>query len=219
MKRKIKSNTSESITEETTVTVESTLTTAPSTAVAPDPFDVERLRMSQDFSQVAGVEKLITTIPVRKPANQDYVRTHPDEAYRIITGTLEVKEDRETYLVDPDLLPQIATEVSVAPRLLVTSINRQGTLFLWQVRMPGLDGRTDSWGESGLQAVKAAEEDWVRVVANMSLGGYDIYRATAELSEPDWPDMAFGEILRTGFRNRVIDDYDHPVLRRLRGEI
>lgn len=184
-----------------------------------DPFDVERLRLSQDFSQAARVEKLVTMIPVRKPANQDYVRSHPDESHRLVTATMEVKEERETYLVEPDLLPQIATEVAVAPRLLVTSVNRQGTCFLWQNRMPGLDGRSDSWSESGLQAIKAAEDNWVRVVANMSLGGYDIYRATDELPEPDWPDLEFGEILKIAFRNKVIDDYDHPVLQRLRGEI
>ena len=58
----------------------------------------------------------------------------------------------------------------------------------------------------------------VRVSANMSLGAYDIYKALGNLSDPEWPDESMDEIVRIAFRNSFIDSYDHPVLRRLRGE-
>src|SRR5271166_3792977 len=58
---------------------------APGSAPAPDPFDPARLRLSQDYLAAAGVKKLLTTVPVRKPSKEWFVRCHPDPAYRIET--------------------------------------------------------------------------------------------------------------------------------------
>ena len=44
---------------------------------AADPFDPENLRLDQSFVETSGVKKLLTTVPVRKPNNQDFVRVHP----------------------------------------------------------------------------------------------------------------------------------------------
>ncbi len=32
-----------------------------------------------------------------------------------------------------------------------------------------------------------ASKNWVRVVANMALGGYEVYTASGELADPVWP--------------------------------
>jgi hypothetical protein len=53
----------------------------------------------------------------------------------------------------------------------------------------------------------------------MSLGAYDVFVAAGELGEPEWPTAPFSELLRIAFRDRLIDDLNHPVLRRLRGEV
>ena len=63
-----------------------------------DPFDLERLVLSQNFAETAGVKKLLTTVPVRKPNAQDFVRTHPSPDYRRDFLMLELKDDREQYL-------------------------------------------------------------------------------------------------------------------------
>ena len=53
------------------------------TADIDDPFaDLASLRLDQDFTETCGVKKLLRTIPVRKPNQQDFVRVHPDPAYR-----------------------------------------------------------------------------------------------------------------------------------------
>jgi hypothetical protein len=184
-----------------------------------DPFDPSRLRLFQDFSAAAGVQKLLTTVPVRKPSREWFVRTHPDMAYRLETAVLELKEDGEIYLVAPNLWEALATESTFSPRLLVLSVNRQGVAFLWPIRLPGPDGKIDDWSRSALDAANEARERWVRISANMSLGAYDVAVATAQLVEPAWPDRPFKEILRIAFRDRMISTWDHPVLRRLRGEI
>lgn len=204
-----------------TAKVEEAATPEPESSVvsAPDPFDPERLRLSASYADHAAVVKKIVMVPVRKPANQDFVRVHPHEDYRLSTGVLEVKEDREMYLVEPELLPEISTESAVGPQMLVTAINRQDVLFLWPVRLPGFDGRTNSWSQSAMDAMTLAKEDWIRMTANMSLGGYDVFRAASVLQDPVWPDLSFREILEIAFKDKVIDTIDHPILRRLRGEI
>ena len=46
-------------------------------AVSDDPFDLAKLRVSQDFLETTNVKKLLTTVPIRKPNAQDFVRVHP----------------------------------------------------------------------------------------------------------------------------------------------
>ena len=179
-------------------------------------FDLESLRVSQDFVKDSGVKKLLTTIPVRKPNRQDFVRVHHDSSYVLDTMLLNLKEERETYLVAPSFREEIPQELTHTRLALAT--NRQKVLFLWQLRLPGSSGKTDAWSMSALEAYEEAKNNWVRVSANMSLGAYDIYEALGNLSDPEWPDESMDEIVRIAFRNSFIDSYDHPVLRRLRGE-
>jgi hypothetical protein len=64
-----------------------------------------------------------------------------------------------------------------------------------------------------------AMQRWVRVKANMSLGAYEVYEASANIPEPAWPgDLTFDQMLKIAFKGRLVDSFDHPVLKRLRGE-
>ena len=118
-----------------------------------------------------------------------------------------------------DVTPQMATELpgEFKPAALCTSINRQGVLFLWPVKLPGPDGRHNEWHRSAAEAAERAMRKWVRVTANVSLGAYEIFEATGDLPEPTWPDLTFEEILKIAFRNLIVDRPDHPVVQRLRG--
>jgi predicted DNA-binding transcriptional regulator AlpA len=44
----------------------------------PNPFDPAALRLDQSYADTVGVKKLLTTVPVRKPNRQDFVRVHAD---------------------------------------------------------------------------------------------------------------------------------------------
>lgn len=183
-----------------------------------DPFDPARLRLSQDFIAAAGVKKVLNTVPVRKPSKEWFVMTHPDPAYRIQTCVVELKEDAETYLIDPSLWPELGNESTFSPRMLMTAINRQGVFFLWPIRLPGADGRLDEWSRSAMEAATHASGKWCRVQANMSLGAYEIYEAAGQWASPEWPDIPFQQVLRIAFKDRFVTSLDHPVLKRLRGE-
>jgi hypothetical protein len=143
--------------------------TAVASGPAPDPYDPRRFRLDQRPTS-SSVRKRHPTIPVRKPANTWFVQCHPSEDYRLDTHVIELKEDRETYLVEPDLWDLLADEATFSPRRLVLTVTRSTTPFLWPIRRPGPDGRIDSWNESALEAAKMAEGSWVRVSANMQRG-------------------------------------------------
>jgi hypothetical protein len=183
-----------------------------------DPFaDPSKLVMSQDFARQTGVEKLLTIVPVRKPAKHDWVRVHPDPEFRMSpAGIIDLREEREAYLV----LPHLAVDLSGEYRFMTLyfAVNRQGVPFIWPVPLPEEGGRKNLWAESGHEAAAHAMKSWVRVTANMSLGAYEIKRAPTMIAEPEWPDMSFGELLKIAFRGYLVSSLDHPVVRRLHGQ-
>jgi hypothetical protein len=184
----------------------------------PNPFDPAALRLDQSYADTVGVKKLLTTVPVRKPNRQDFVRVHPDLMYRLTPAAIiEVKEDREVYLVTPNMAQALPGEFSTVT--LYTTINRQGTLHLWPVKLPNPDGRQNEWHRSGAEAAERAMNKWVRVTASMSLGAYEIFEASGDLPEPVWPDIPFEEILKIAFRDRIVDRADHPLVQRLQGVV
>ena len=182
---------------------------------APDPFDPASLRLSQDFASGIGVKKVLTTIPCRKPNRHEFVRVRPEEAWRLETGVFEDKINRDMYLVQPSLWGELLGEVT--PVCLFSSITKQGDLFLWPCKLPGADGRSNSWNESALEAARLAETRWVRMCANMAAGMYDVFEAQGELAEPEWPELTFPEVLKLCFKDRFIQDIDHPAIKALRG--
>src|SRR5215469_5622428 len=117
-----------------------------------DPFDPQALRLSQDFATTAVVKKLLNAVPVRKPGRQDFIRVHPSPDYRLTTAVIELREDREVFLVAPAVRDDLATEI--IPVTLFTGITRQGVLFIWSCTLPGADGKTNRWHESALDAAE-----------------------------------------------------------------
>ncbi len=184
----------------------------------PDPFDPAALRISQDFAASAGVEPVRLTVPVRKPGRQDFIRVHPSDEYQLSTFVIELKEERESYLIAPGLQAELVSEAVPIALYLVT--NRQKVVFFWPCKLPDSSGRVNAWHESALEAAHMARDRWIRVSASMSLGAYQIFRATGELPDPDWPPESLNELLRIAFKSgKLIDAVDHPVLKRLRGEV
>lgn len=182
-----------------------------------DPFaDLSKLRLSQTFTESVGSKKLLTTVPVRKPHKQEHVRVHPAPEYREPFAILELKEDREYYVLVPDIAAEMPGEFQ--SMMLYTTINRQGSVALWPVRLPDPDGKTLEWFRSAHEHAARAMHTWVRIVPNMNLGAYEVFVASGKIPEPEWPEHTFRDLLRIAFRERIITSFDHAVLKRLRGE-
>ncbi len=179
-------------------------------------FNIENLRISPDYAATLGAKKVMTSVPVKKPDPQVFVRVHPGEDHQLPTLVLEMKEVREVYLVIPELRDLISQEL--VPKLLYVAITRQQNLFLWPVRMPGVDGRLDPWNQSAHDAAQYGMKKWIRVQSNRQLGCYEIYEAAGEIPEPEWPEKTMEELIRLAFKDRIITSLDHPILQQLRGQ-
>jgi hypothetical protein len=144
---------------------------------------------------------------------------HPDPDYRLCgVATIELREERETYLVMPSyaqgLDPQLFNRCN-----LYLAINRQKVAFLWSVKLPEPGGRISGWHSSGVEGAEKAMTQWIRVVPNMSLGAYEFFVAEARLSDPEWPPQPLRDFIQIGFKDRIISGPDHPAMQKLRGAI
>jgi hypothetical protein len=191
---------------------------APARPEPPDPFDPAALRLGADYSEGLGVRKVITTVPNRKPNKSEWFRVRPGEEWQLQTAVLELERgvERLTYLVAPALWPELSGEIAHA--LLLPCVNRANDLFMWRIKLPGADGRPNSWTESALEIAKAAETTWCRMVSDTANGIYTHFVSTANWPEPKWPALSLSEIMKLAFRGRMIDTLDHPVLQELRGD-
>ncbi|WP_417385644.1 hypothetical protein [Gimesia sp.] len=147
------------------------------------------------------------------------MRVRPGENWSFQTMVYEDEESRETYLVYPGPAHELGD--LCRPAVLRLAIARRSPQpFLWRCFLPGPDGRTNAWHQSLIEASRLAEDNWVRVVASMPDGMYLTYEATAELSAPEWPaELGMSDYLELAFRDKMIRDLDHPLMKRLRGDV
>jgi hypothetical protein len=113
-----------------------------------------------------------------------------------------------------------AAHQKLAPRLravtlLITYTWPAGGILLWPVPAPA-ERDFPAW-RSAREAAALAQARWVQMVWNDSRGDYDVETAENIDKEPIWPDQTMSAMLKIGFADRVIDNEEHPYVRRLRG--
>lgn len=194
------------IQEKFTMEIQSNLTTG---------FNLNALRLPQNFGESLGVRKAITRVPVRKPNKTDFFRVRPGEEWRFQTMILEIKDEGETYVLMPEVWGAI--HELLRPAMLHVGIDRRNNVFLIPIPLPGEDGRRNSWHQSMAEIVEIAADKWVRTAANKGVGGYDVYIAEAKLPEPEWPDLTLDELVEIAFRDKIISSTEHPIIRQLLG--
>jgi hypothetical protein len=91
--------------------------------------------------------------------------------YRENFPMIELKDEREEYIVTANLVPELFGEFIT--KTLFTAINRQGTVFFWPIRLPSPDGKDLDWWRSGGEAAELATKCWIRARANMNLRKHD----------------------------------------------
>lgn len=177
----------------------------------------EKLRRSQSFHDMAGIEKALITVPIRRPHPQHFIMVHPSHEWSVPAALLEDPETRDFYYVESHLIPALTDELSL--RRLVAAINRQGDFFIWPLNLDKNPDKPNKWNESAAKCAELATKKWIRVKSNTSIGAYEPHVATAMLPDPVWPEKTFRELVNTAFSSRVIADASHPILKKLRGEI
>jgi len=180
-----------------------------------DPFDPAQFATSATAAAMA-TKKMLTHCRVGKPSKTSFVRASDRPEDTMSAAVLEIKDQDETYLLTPGVaaeLPGLAAFVTIT-----VAVDRQGNPFLWMVKQPTADGRDNDWSKSMREAQAAAKKRWVRVEANRTAGGYDVYEASAGIADPSWPDHRLPDYLKVAFgSDNIIREVTHPVIQRLLG--
>jgi len=181
----------------------------------PSAFDIESLIIPTNYGENFGVSKVITHVPVRKPNKTVFVYVKAGDTIQVFI--YEDKVSGLTYVLTPniaEIIPEAARPVR-----LHRAVDRHGNQFLIPVSLPGEDGRRNLWHESLMQAISCAEQGWVRIVANMVAGGYDVYQAKGKLGDPVWSDHTMKQLVEIAFSGKVISSENDVVIQQMLGAI
>jgi hypothetical protein len=179
------------------------------------PSSIGALRLPASYGANFGVKKVLMTVPVGRPKKQQFFRAHSDSSMRFDAFIYEDKENGDTYVLNNEaaqVIPQLIRAVTL--RLV---IDRHNNVSLIPVPLPGEDSKRSSWHDSLASAVDLAETSWIRIVANMHVGAYDVHQAEGNIPDPEWPDASMEKLVEVAFRGKVIQDIDHPVIQTLLG--
>jgi len=187
-------------------------------------FDFSRLRLPSTYEQGIVAKKLVTTIPVRKPkSGLEFFRIRPETEWTFPTFLLDLKEgEEEKYLVTSEIIPEVFSTGKLKPVTIYTGITFTGQVFFRSdIPLPDMDGKDNEYNRSRRTAYDMAKTKWMKIQANKALGAYDITEAVSQLPVPVWPEepVSMVKAIEIAFKNNVIDSIDHPVLKRLRGEL
>jgi hypothetical protein len=180
-----------------------------------DEIDIAKFAYRDNFSAADKLAGEVTFVPVRPPYRQSWVYISSDPAMRATVAILELKQQRETYLVKPEVALSLDGEVT--NRLLVPYQDRDGALFLWAVKLTDARGNLDSWTTSALRIVHEYCDKWIKVKAVLSAGCYEVIVAPTEIAAPEWPSEGLKFLVNRAFKNRVINSTNDPVIKKLRG--
>ena len=91
-----------------------------------------------------------------------------------------------------------------------------GSIFIWAVNLN--NGKvTNAWNQTALDGSIIAKEQWVKLLASMENGYYEVLTAITPMKDPVWPEERFSRILDKAFNGRVVESVEHPVISYLLG--
>jgi hypothetical protein len=102
-------------------------------------------------------------------------------------------------------------------------VTKQGSVCWWPIKLPK-DGHENKWLDSARDAAEKAIDKWISVRSDQTLGAYTIAEAldNDDFNASEWPSrngrsVDQNQLLSLAFKERLIMDIDHPVIRKLRG--
>jgi hypothetical protein len=185
-------------------------------AKGPDPFDINKLVLTQSFSEAVGAEEVISRITIRKPNKQEWFRVHPDPEFRKNLGVIELKGDNEFYFVHPDLIAALSQWCFPATLYAYVDSTVNPLPRLWPIRLPKENEADMDWWSSARGIADYAMDAWTQMWSDKS-GGMYRYRGTEKLKDkqPDWRGLTAGKMYEIAVQPRYIATLDHPVAMKL----
>jgi hypothetical protein len=161
------------------------------------------------------VTREITSIPVKKPNNQQWFKIHPKIQCKVKVFEWE-EENKALYLVKTKALPYFEGLLSTV--VLYLGMFPNGSVFLFPVRQRENSGNWNPWHVSQYEAVKKARKDWIRMQSDKPSQGYLTFKASGKLTDIPWPDLELEKIMEIAFRERIIANGDHPIVKHMLGK-
>lgn len=190
-------------------------------------LDLEALKLKPNAAGKIKIAPLLITLPTRKPTKEEYFRIRPGAEWMMEFPIYESKGgtggENKNYLVMPEFQSELEERKLLKPvRFYLGIVWTTNILFLSEVGIKNnKDGVLNSWNKSRIELYELAKEKWISISSNDPLGAYCGAVAKSNLEEPVWPDKPanIGEAIELAFKNNVIDNPNHPILKKLRGEI
>ena len=184
------------------------------------PFSISNLKVSADYSQSIKAERHHLRMSCRKPGKPEWIRIdtrpHRSDIFWLYEDKHQAGGKNELYLLHPTVVESVGDDAFKAA--IYVTVNRQMDPFLWPCRLPD-EERANEWHTTLQLAAEAAKEQWVRVRANMGVGGYEYHTLGPDVvpADPVFPKESLEEMLELAFRDYYIQDPDHIVIRKLEG--
>jgi hypothetical protein len=217
----------------------STSNEAEKLASAPDRATIEDVDPTGGFSRfiiapgqampAAGLKPILTRIQVQSrnwlKGTNIFIRVRPAEiidGVEVWQATMDMVGFRdeggghsdEILVPDPDILMDLPENAVIHRYRVYYCVTQRGRPHLWRVRLPGDDGKMWPQWEMQHDAAEIAQRRWLSLNAETMP-----VPAPTQDREPQWPDLTWGEVLQKAFKDKIVDYADHPLLKRLRGEI
>jgi hypothetical protein len=162
---------------------------------------------------------VLVNVEVDKPRNNCYFRCHRE---LLLDDTTIARDTSGTSKTSYFVCPHMRSHPKVAPQLrrvtLVLACTWPGNNYLiWPVPIIG-ERPFPAW-KSARAAYELALDRWVLMAWSEEKNDYQIEIAEGIDHEPVWPEKTFEDLLKLGFDGKIIDNEDHPYVRRLRGLI
>lgn len=176
-------------------------------------LDIEKWRRQPPGGN-GPTRRVITSVQLRKPKNGEFVRRNPHEE-GFVTELLDLGSDG-LYFVEPRIAAQ--AQLQLKSFTLHPVVNRDGVFFFWVTRNSAAGATPNSWNDSAETCVELSKTCWVRVSSNRDTKSYDCHEAhSSELPGPVWPSESIPQLLELAIAPRLIEDLEHPLVRRLMG--
>lgn len=154
----------------------------------------------------------------KKPTKGRFHRVRPDDDPHYFTLLHRKEKFSDVYflVVGEELEGRLRVDPyfakGIADYRLALIVDPDGNYGWWAV--PAL--RDDGWAESARVICKRMESEWARAEALDD--NYGILLAEDNLGEPVWPQVDDLTLLEKAFKDRIITDLEHPVLKKLKGK-
>ena len=158
-------------------------------------LDFSKFKISSGSSDMPIARKIILHVPVTKPAKQRYVRVHVIDEYHFDCAVLNLEGEDRPFLLSPEIAQAIAKDAKRVT--LKLAIDRQGEPFPLASTAVPEEVNDNPWNQSQREVADLAEEQWVRLTSNRSVGCYEPIVAQGDIPEPVWPEMSMDEILQS----------------------